>query len=212
MSTIWYPPGMEIYVDNPGYGELVVVAPITPYQGKSLIKQGWGIEPQEWHRELYGPQIGEFLDKVTDRALSVDEKRPGHITLPSFLTEPVARTILPALQRATILATAGTDKFDRTYHPDPDEAPHAPLCVRCGFGTYYTPGAMQSDWCDQHGHKAYGTATGRWETAQEMHDMAYARWERDLARRRHDRDIAAIAAGAAVDLDNERRERRQSGE
>lgn len=205
MSTTWYPPGMEIYVDNPGYGELGVLARANPYDSPALVTE-------EWHQELYGPQIGEFLDRVTDRAIGTDQKRPGYIVLPKFLTEKVARNILPALQRATILATAGTDKFDRTYHQEPDEAPHAPLCVRCGLGTFYTPGAMPSQWCEQYGHKPYGTATTRWDFAQEMHDLDYARWERARERRRSDEAVSRIADGEAVDLDQQRRERRENGE
>lgn len=186
MSTTWYPPGLEVHVDNPGYGEIVVIAPTFIFDGRPLVTT-------EWRRDLYGPKIGEFLTRVTHRALDTDVVAPDP-NLPKFVTTTVARTLLPVLQQAAVLAAAGTDRYERTF-PDPDVQPPAPLCLRCSLGTYFTPGAMQSDWCDEHGHSPFGMATRSWDRAQEMHGWAVGAWER--ARERRSADLRAPATDPA---------------
>ena len=171
MSMAIYRPGMELYVDNPGYGELIVVAPAHPYDGRPLVDQDWTLS-------LYGPEIGEFLSEVTGRALGADPQDSGGMRLPAFVTAAVARTLLPALQEAVLLAVAGTDRYDRTF-PDQDEPPSRPLCVRCNLGTAFSPGALPSTWCDRYGHRPYGVVTERWDTAQEIHQLHVERWQRD---------------------------------
>jgi hypothetical protein len=85
--------------------------------------------------------------------------------LPPFLTVRHARRLLPVLTRATLLAAAATDRYDRLY-PDPDDAPAAPLCVRCGLGSPYTGEVSLNMWCEEHGHRPFGEPSGTtWEAA-----------------------------------------------
>src|SRR5438045_568686 len=110
MGMSWYPTNWEIDVENPGYGELFLRA---------------AHEDQDaWEATFLGPQIGALLDAVTELALGL-EPAPGRIdalALPPMLTAAAARTILPALQHAAVLAAAGGDVFERTF-PDPEEPP-----------------------------------------------------------------------------------------
>ncbi|WP_432976763.1 hypothetical protein [Dactylosporangium sp. CA-233914] len=176
MGMIFYPAGFELYVDNPGYGELFVVASTEPFPGEPLVHE-------EWQFDLYGTDLGQFLAQIIDRALDTDPVRPGGIRLPTFITGAVAAVLLPALQRATILAIGGSDRYERTF-PDTDEAPAGPLCVRCNLGTGYSPGALPSTWCEQHGHRAYGVRSRRWELARRAHDHDLAMWKWERARER----------------------------
>jgi hypothetical protein len=186
---IFCPPGFDLYVDNPGYGEVIVLAVADPDESTPLVDQDWTLS-------LYGPEIGEFLTQVTGRALGTNPTPSGGIRLPEFLTAAVARTLLPALQEAVVLAVAGTDRYERTF-PDPGEHPPAPLCVHCNLGTYFTPGALRSAWCDEYGHRAYGVSTERWETAQEIHQIRAEAWQRDRRR------TAVLRTGpVVVDLDD----------
>lgn len=164
MSKIFCPPGLELYVNNPGYGEIIVTAPTAPFEG------GKALVDEEWRRELYGPKIGQFLTWVTGRALGVE---PDRSDLPTFITDQVARTLLPDLQKAALLALGGTDRYDRTFPDDDDQ--HPPLCAVCNLGTYFTPGAMPSPWCEQYGHRPFGTPTRRWDDAQRSHARAVTR-------------------------------------
>lgn len=171
MSTIWFPHGLELHVENPGYGELIILARPNPYQAKALVAVGWSCK-------FHGPELGDLLTLVTCKALGTTPAAPlgTRTTLPPFFTQPVAVAILPSLQRAVALAIGGTDRFDRTY-TDPEDSPHAPLCARCNLGTFYTPGALPSDWCEQHGHQPYGMATNRWATATSVYEIQRARWD-----------------------------------
>lgn len=134
---IFYPAGFELYVDNPGHGELFVVAATAPWSGEPLVHE-------DWQLDLYGPQLGEFLARVTNRALDTDQARTGRVRLPAFITSAVAATLLPALHRAIMLAIGGSDRYERTF-PETDEAPAGPLCVRCNLGTPYSPGCASLD-------------------------------------------------------------------
>lgn len=172
MSMSWSPDGWAIDVDNPGYGEMIVAAPRHPFSGTPIVVE-------DWEKELKGPEIGSFLCQITSRAF--DDQAPAPAAgeaLPAFISPRAARTLLPALQQAVILATAGTDRYDRTF-PDEDEAPAEPLCVRCQLGTFYTPGALPSEWCEQHGHTPFGMGSDtRWSTAQELYQIRRERWDR----------------------------------
>lgn len=177
MSTIWYP-GMtwkdghaddtpwEIAVDNPGYGQVYVAN-----------------RPREWETDLAGEHVGTWLRQLTKRALSQATDLGGFTdlareteALPAFIGPDEARLLLPAFQLATVLAAAGSDRFDRLLS-DPDDGPHRPLCARCDEGTFYTPGALPSSWCDQHGHVPFGMHDGaRWEGANAAYERRYAAW------------------------------------
>ena len=200
MSMIFYPDGWEIAVDNPGFGELSIRALTHSYDREPLVKE-------EWSREFYGPKVGEFLTAVTAQALGDTPGKVGYEELPRFLTAEVARDLLPALQHAVLLALAGGDRFERIF-PDREEQPPKPLCARCNLGSFYTSVPTTSQWCEQHGHRAFGISASRWEHAQEMYQLDLDRWKRADARRREDEALAATVAPAAIDLDAARRARR----
>jgi hypothetical protein len=205
MSMIFCPAGWELAVDNPGYGALNIRALTDPYDAKPLVKE-------EWSRDFYGPKLGQFLNAVTAIALGGTPGKVGFEDLPAFITATVARDLLPALQHATLLALAGTDRFERTF-PDTEERPAKPLCVRCNLGSDYTATPTTSEWCEQHGHRAFGTAGERWEHAQELHELAVQSWQRAQDRQREDQRFAAETAaartGQLVNLDAARRDRRR---
>lgn len=155
--------GWELDVPNPGYGEVLIY---TPYE----------MLDRERHRVLVGPEIGDFLAEVTVRALGGEPT-----SVAPFLTEASARAILPSLQRAAILAAAGTDRYERTFS-DETESPQGPLCTHCNEGTYFTPGAMPNKHCEEYGHTPYGYgAEVRWAAAQTLHTSRRERWERRRA-------------------------------
>lgn len=181
MPTSWYPPGLEIAVDNPGSGELWIHAPTNPPAGDPLVED-------DWDTMLYGPELGGWLTLVTDLALGIptgpDRLRLvddwGYpVQLPAFITARVAREILPALQRAVVEATAGTDRFERTFRTA-DVPPADPLCVICGKGSPYASQALTlSRYCDQHGHRPYGyPAVTGWATAQDSYWERRTSWDR----------------------------------
>lgn len=198
MSMIFYPDGWELAVDNPGVGELIVIA--DEELNPRLINR-------EWRAELYGADIGAFLTQVTNRALELDDSEHSGTPLPRFLSAEVARAVLPALQRAVLLATAGTDRFEKVF-PDADEAPQKPICVRCNIGSPYTSEVATSEWCEQYGHRAFGASASRWEHAQEMYQLNRDRWEREQARQREQEALASGLNREAIDLDVARRARR----
>lgn len=166
----WYPEGFELYVDNPRYGELVVRATA---------------DQERWEATFDGAELGTFLHRVTERALGLDPAPPlpGDRPLPAALTAEAARTILPALQRAVVLAAAGTDAFERTF-PDPDAGPCEPYCVDCGEGSGFSGATTISARCLEYGHHAYGMGTTTtWESAQQRYQLARQRWDEHRGRR-----------------------------
>lgn len=197
---IFYPGGWELAVDNPGYGELLVRALTNPYDCEPLVKD-------EWSREFRGPKVGDFLAAVTAHALGGTPGKVGYEELPKFLTPAVARDLLPALQSATLLALTGTDRYERIFPADRDQYPAAPLCVRCNLGSDYASVPSTSQWCEQYGHRAFGSYP-KWETAQEAYQLELDRWKRAEARRRDDEVLASGLTPEAIDLDAARRARR----
>ncbi len=226
MSAIFFARvGVEICVNQPGHGELDLIAPDALTEVHPLVEQ-------TWRRNLHGAEIAEFLGKLTERALTADPLLSGRdrqnpllpgadpagpraqlsatltdppfsIDLPPFMRPPVARALLPVFQRAMVLAIAGTDRFERTF-PDSDGPPKPPLCVRCDEGTIYTTGAPPNPWCDKYGHTPYGVAHGTSWAAATTHYERRLRWfEDDQERERR---------AGTVDLAQERRNRRGDGE
>ena len=200
MSMVFYPDGWELAVENPGYGELFVRALTKPYDCEPLVTE-------EWSREFRGPKVGEFLAAVTALALGGTPGKVGYEELPRFVTAEVARKLLPALQSATLLALAGTDRYERIFPGERDHYPVAPLCVRCNLGSDYTSVPTTSQWCEQHGHRAFGSYP-KWESAQEAYQFDLDRWKRAEARRREDEALASGLTPEAIDLDAARRARR----
>ncbi|WP_432990960.1 hypothetical protein [Dactylosporangium sp. CA-233914] len=184
MSVSWYPQHWELDVDNPRYGELVLRA----------VHE----DQNEWEATFPGPQIGALLEAVTELALGL-EPAPGRVgaeSLPPMLTAAAARTLLPALQRAVVLAAAGTDIFQRTF-PDPDEPPAKPFCHRCGTGSAIGGVATISPACDDAGHHAYGTRPeASWEHVHELHTQQRQRWDRERETARFDAELRALLDNA----------------
>lgn len=204
MSMMFYPDGWELAVDNPGHGELFVRALTNPYDAEPLVDE-------EWRREFHGRRVGQFLAAVTAKALGGAPGKVGYEELPHFLTAQVARSMLPALQSAVLLALAGTDRYERTFPDDGEHYPPAPLCVRCNLGSDYASAPTTSSWCEQYGHSPFGTALDRWESAQEAYQLDLDRWKRADARRREAEAPASGSTRETIDLDAARRARRGSG-
>jgi hypothetical protein len=184
MGITWYPEGLELDVPNPGYGELIVTADAQQYAGRALVTEDWQVR-------LTGADIGAFLAAVTARAVGGPKpeihRHPdwdawSPSDLPGWCTQQVARDLLPALQRAVLLAVAGTDRFDRTYYAQ-EEGPHEPLCANCNEGSDYTPTGPAS--CAEYGHSAFGARNPnfRWAPAQERYTWARERWQQQQQHR-----------------------------
>lgn len=164
MATSYFPGEWEIYVENPGYGEVMIRAP-----------HGMGFEAT-WR----GEQLGRALVEVTTLALTevalpmLEERRR---LLPQWFTTGMAHQVLPALQRAVVQAAAGTDRYERVF-TETDEKPAEPLCVHCNHGTYSSSEETRSAWCEEYGHAAFGFDPDlSWEGAQESHRHAVDGWE-----------------------------------
>lgn len=171
MASTWFPPGLALDVPNPGYGELRLEASAHPFRGEPLVDQ-------DWQSTLTGPQLGEFLTQVTERAFHPEPASgPPGPALPDFVTPAVARAMLPALQQAVLEAVAGGDRFARVFLDN--GRPVQPYCVNCGAGSRSTiPGQLPCQWCDQHGHTPFGEgAEVSWSTAQRLHAARMKRWE-----------------------------------
>ncbi|MFI5494189.1 hypothetical protein [Actinoplanes sp. NPDC051859] len=176
MSMMFYPAGWELAVDSPGSGELLITT-VTDSTDTDTVTN------EQWYRAYYGPQVVQFLAAVTARSLGDAAGKVGHEDLPSFLTAEVARALLPALQKAVLLALAGSDRYERVFLDD-GRAPAEPLCVRCHEGSFFPYLAISSEWCEQFGHRAFGTSLERWEDAHEAYRMDCDRWKRTETRRR----------------------------
>lgn len=187
----------EMWVDDPGYGYLWMrLVELRALQYVGLDDEGWEIA-------LAGAQLGEWLRELTTRALCVTGEydsswgirdRLGHRRrdqVPHWVTSHVARSLLPAFQKAVLLATAGTDRFEQTC-VDEDDAPQPPICVRCDVDRIWASAVATSVYCDEHGHTPFGMV-GRaggvvrpisWETALECRADERARWDRERERER----------------------------
>ncbi len=172
MSMSWYPghdtaEGWEISVDNPGHGTLWI---------RTL-----GEDLPEWESDLRGAELTSFLAALT--ALVLDESAALALGstptggLPRFMNATRARRLLPAFQKAVLLAAAGSDRYERLA-PDEDDAPAEPLCVNCHKGSPYAATETWSEWCQTYGHTPFGQNGGRWDLAVELHAHAVDRWKR----------------------------------
>jgi len=66
-------------------------------------------------------------------------------------TWALAVTASPAIRPVNIHTTPTKPAATTTTSPCA-----RPYCAICGEGTGYSPGALPSQWCDQHGHQSFG--------------------------------------------------------
>lgn len=161
MGMIWFRETFEIHVENPGYGELYLA---------SNDQEGGG-------RTLAGDQLGRLLTAFTHYALTGARPETDANLIPANVTLDEARETLTVVQQAVILASAGTDRFERIY-PDGEASPAPPLCESCSHGTDFSAVETHSEWCDEYGHTPFGfPAVTSWEQAQAWHKDRSDRWE-----------------------------------
>ncbi len=120
-----------------------------------------------------------MLDGLTELALQGTAGDPVTVEcLPKPLTAGAARRLLPAFQKAAVLATSGTDRYERIF-TDNEDPPAEPLCCVCNEGTQFTPGPTVSEWCQTYGHLPYGEYHGTsWDRAQERYAWRRRLWDR----------------------------------
>jgi hypothetical protein len=162
MTMTFYPDEVHIHVDNPGHGELVL----------------WWQTPDgpEDPVTVTGPRITTLLEQLT--ALTLGNLDVSRSMIPRNLDQRAAARLLPSFQRAVILAAAGTDRYE-ALHPEPDDGPKPPICVRCGInGVSTSDDSRLSGWCLEHGHSPFGAgAETTWEQAETRYETQLALWE-----------------------------------
>ena len=168
MAMTFYPDEAHIHVDNPGYGELVL----------------WWQTPDgpEDPVTVTGPRITTLLEQLT--ALALGNPDISRSMVPRDLDQRAAARLLPSFQLAVILAAAGTDRYE-ALHPEPEDGPRPPICVRCGInGSATIDDARLSGYCLEHGHTPFGAGSSTsWDHAVTRYETQKMLWE---ARRRQD--------------------------
>lgn len=129
-----------------------------------------------------GPRITTLLEQIT--ALALGTPAVSRSMIPRELNQATAAKLLPAFQRAVILAVAGTDRYE-ALHPEPEGGPRPPICVRCGInGSATIDDARLSGYCLERGHTPFGAGSGTsWERAVTRYQTQKMLWE---AQRRQD--------------------------
>lgn len=172
MGIHWYP---EVFDPGTRQGEPWVELSVPdPEHGRIEVRRLSvdGDHPDDPMGVYAGEQIAALLDQVTDLALSGDG---SPVTIRSTsgksltLTRAEAVMLLPFLQRAAVLATAGTDRYERVWNDD--HASNPPLCVRCNQGSHFHHAVTISLACNEYGHTPFGT-TRTWDQAQQHHTNA----------------------------------------
>jgi len=147
MASNWYPETptgrmwAEVTVEDSGFGSIAVrrlddryADPCDPYDRPGLFA---------------GPRMAALLDVVTGLATGADE-RPA-VRVPATYGEPLvieqadAAGFLPVLQRATVLAAAGEERYERVW-PDVPPSTQPPLCVFCNLGSDYADAVTGPPW------------------------------------------------------------------
>ena len=175
MAITWYPETptgrtwAELSVDDPGHGAIRLHRLDDRYDTDHTYSE---------HGTFTGRRLVELVDTVTNLALGTDTRPWARIT--ASRGEPVtieandAPDLLPVLQRALVLATAGQDRYDHTF-PEPAGSSLEPLCVYCNTGSDYSHNITISAWCSEYGHTPYASVPGTtWDTAHERHQRTLA--------------------------------------
>lgn len=137
--------------------QVALLQDVESWRPLATLGQGWtvGLVDAADARAVTaasGCSYATALDAVTDAAGT---------PLPPFLTVQDARRLLSVVVKATLLAAAGTDRYERLY-PEVEDEP--PLCVGCGLGSPFTGAVSVNHWCEQHGHRPFGEPAGTtWE-------------------------------------------------
>lgn len=168
----------ELSVDDPGHGRLII---------RRLDDRYDNDEPFDEYGTYAGPQLADLLRVVTELALGLDDRPtvrlPASRGLAIIIEGSDAAGLLPILQQAIVLATAGEDRYVRTW-PDDPQISLEPLCVHCNQGSDTSHTVTISAWCSDYGHTPYGVSAHLdWTQAERRH---YA-----LKLRRHTRALAA---------------------
>lgn len=146
---------MIIDVPNPGYGAIDFDDGVDEHRVIPIV----------------GARLGLFLAAITTAVL--EDAAPnltGIIGARCTISARQARQLLPSLQRAIILATAGTDRYEIVV-TDPDVDEPEPLCVNCNEGSPYHQQVTISARCTDHGHTPFGQFDGTsWEKAIARHN------------------------------------------
>ena len=160
MAMTFYPDEVHIHVDNPGYGELVLQ---------------WR-DGDQHPVTVTGPRITTLLEQLT--ALALGTPAGSRSMIPRELDQATAAKLLPTFQRAVILAVAGTDRYE-ALHPEPEDGPRPPICVRCGInGSATIDDARLSGYCLEHGHTPFGAGSSTsWDHAVTRYETQKALWE-----------------------------------
>ncbi len=163
MSVQWLPTeDVLIDVDDPGHGYLTA----------ELADSGDG--PGSGLRVVEGRELGEMLRSLTELALSCDVDAVAQVAGLWVMTAVQARSVLPAMQSAVVLAAAGTERYERLLERlDPVQA-LAPICAHCEeFHSFADRNPSPSPWCAEHGHDPFGEQPPRsgngWVAAQQRH-------------------------------------------
>lgn len=175
MGITWYPKTpdtpagaewAELDVPDPGYGRLL----LRRVDGRHDDPRGFN----DQHGEFAGVQLAALLEQVTALALSQgdpwDTVRVGASRGRAVVIERAeAVALLPHLHAAVVLATAGSDRYERVW-PWHSETNHEPLCVHCNQGSDYSSAVTISPWCSEHGHDPFGEPSSTsWAEADERH-------------------------------------------
>lgn len=150
MSISFSSDAVRLHVNNPGYGEVIVQWRTSDADGELMA--------------VNGPMLTMLLEQVTDLALgAVGAPRT---LLPHHLDQERAADLLPALHRATVLAVAGSSRYEALY-PAPEDGPRPPICVWCGArGAATSEDSRFSGWRHDHDHAPFGAGAGTtWEQA-----------------------------------------------
>lgn len=162
MAMSFYSDEAHLFVDNPGYGELAVQWKASKTSNQAVA--------------VTGPRLTMMLEQLTHLAMGVSGA-PRTLLPPGF-DQAGALGLLPVFQRAVILATAGTDRYESLY-PSPEGGPRPPICVNCGInGGSTSDDARFSGWCLEHGHTPFGSGSGTsWEQAVTRYETQRSLWE-----------------------------------
>lgn len=154
MSMTFYagaegPGQIELAVDDPGHGYLHVRV-LGVEAGAAVVA---------------GARLAEMLSDVTAAAIGTEPS--AWVRGLGLLSGEQCRALLLQAQKAVVLATAGTDRYDRVYVDEDAVGPLGQLCVDCNQGSDFSGQVSISSRCVEFGHHPFGVGPGtRWNDAR----------------------------------------------